>query len=121
MDDVLRGKTLGFIGYGNQGRAQALNLRDSGVTSILIGNRSDDYLEQITQDNFAPVSLVQASAEADVVFLLVPDEILPDLYKRHVEPNLKTVQPLFSLPVTTLPMAISRPPRTSTSSSSRPV
>lgn len=90
MDDVLRGKTLGFIGYGNQGRAQALNLRDSGVTSILIGNRSDDYLEQITEDNFASVSLVQASAEADIVFLLVPDEVLPDLYKRHVEPNLKT-------------------------------
>lgn len=89
MDATLEDKSVGFIGFGNQGRAQALNLRDSGIKSILIGNRSDGYLSQIEEDGFAPVSLEQASAEADLLFILVPDEVMPEVYKQHIEPNIK--------------------------------
>ena len=47
----LTGKTVGIIGYGNQGRAQALNLRDSNIP-VIIGNRKDDYMERAIADNF---------------------------------------------------------------------
>ena len=48
---VLNGKTVGMVGYGNQGRAQALNLRDSGMR-VLVGNIDDSYGDQAVQDGF---------------------------------------------------------------------
>ena len=49
--EPLEGKTVAILGYGNQGRAQALNLRDSGV-SVIVGNRDDDYRTQAIEDGF---------------------------------------------------------------------
>ncbi|WP_254546836.1 ketol-acid reductoisomerase [Halomarina pelagica] len=84
---TLDGRTVAVIGYGNQGRSQALNLRDSGV-SVVVGNRSDDYRERVREDGFEAYAIDEAAAEGDVVVLLVPDEVAPEVYEEKVEPHL---------------------------------
>ena len=71
---VLDGRTVALLGYGNQGRSQALNLRDSGVR-VVVGNRSDAFRERMEADRFEPRSLPEAAAEGDVVMVLLPDEV----------------------------------------------
>ena len=83
----LAGKTVAIVGYGNQGRAQALNLRDSGV-EVVVGNLDDDYAAQARADGFAPVAIDEAVARADAVLFLVPDEVQPEVYERSVGPKL---------------------------------
>ena len=76
----LAGKTVAIIGFGNQGRAQALNLRDSGVT-VTIGLRSESPRSQAAAAEGLSVASPEAAAErADVVMLLAPDEHLPGIY-----------------------------------------
>ncbi|HYX50435.1 MAG TPA: NAD(P)-binding domain-containing protein [Ktedonobacteraceae bacterium] len=86
---LLRTKRLAFIGYGNQGAAQSQNLRDSGVSHILIGNRDDAYKEAAIADGFQVVSIAEAAAWGDVVFLLIPDEVQPQVFREHIGPHLK--------------------------------
>ena len=64
--------TIAIIGYGNQGRAQALNLRDSGIRTI-IGNRGDSYLKIAREDGFEVLDITTAIVKADIVFLLIPE------------------------------------------------
>src|SRR5436190_7613161 len=87
---ILQTKRLAFIGYGNQGAAQAQNLRDSGVSEILIGNRDDAYKDAAIADGFQVVSIVDAAAWGDVVFLLIPDEVQPQVFREQIAPFLKT-------------------------------
>ncbi len=51
--DLLNGRKVAVIGYGNQGRAQALNLRDNGI-DVVIGNNADEYAQRAERDGFAP-------------------------------------------------------------------
>ncbi len=90
---VLDGKTIAVAGYGNQGRAQALNIRDSGVT-VLVGNIEDTYAETARQDGFSPVSIADAVKTADVVMLLVPDEVQQAVYQKDIAPHLRAGQTL---------------------------
>jgi ketol-acid reductoisomerase len=83
----LDGRTVGIIGYGNQGRSQAQNLRDSGV-KVVVGSPRDQSAGQAEADGFAVFSVAEATATADIVFLLVPDEILPQLYRTDIAPSL---------------------------------
>ena len=92
---ALAGRTVAVIGYGNQGRSQALNIRDSGVPTI-VGNIDDDYAVRARADGFAVFPIAEACARADVVMLLVPDEIYPMasqlhnlLIKTHVQDRAK--------------------------------
>ena len=85
---LLDDKTVGVIGYGNQGRAQALNLRDSGVT-VIVGNRDDPYAEKAQADGFRVETIAHAAGQADVVLFLVPDEAMPAVFEGDVVPNLK--------------------------------
>lgn len=85
---VLRGRKLAVIGYGNQGRAQALNLRDSGVRDIVIGTLKPPAGHRANQDGFRVTTIAAAAREADIIFLLVPDEVMPAVYREHVEPGL---------------------------------
>lgn len=87
--DVLQDKTIAFVGYGNQGRSQARNMRDAGVSRIIIGNRQDAYREQARKDGFPVVPIEDAVKNADVIMMLVPDEVQPDLFRDQIEPYLK--------------------------------
>ena len=66
---IAQAKRLAFIGYGNQGAAQAKNLRDSGMREILIGNREDAYKEAASTDGFQVMSIPEAAAWGNAVFL----------------------------------------------------
>ncbi len=86
--EPLRGVTLAVIGYGNQGRSQALNLRDSGI-AVIVGNVEDDYAKQARADGFEPVSMAEAARRASVLLLLVPDEVQAEVYARDLAPHLE--------------------------------
>jgi ketol-acid reductoisomerase len=79
--EPIRGKTVAILGYGNQGRAHALNLRDSGIRTI-VGARSSGNAEKTAlADKFETFSLAEAARQADVVMLLLPDEAIPAVYR----------------------------------------
>lgn len=85
--DSLLGKTVAIIGYGNQGRSQALNMRDSGV-EVIIGSQRDDSFARAREDGFAPRPIKEAVGSAQIIFILVPDEIMPGLYADKIAPGL---------------------------------
>ncbi|MEJ5376620.1 MAG: ketol-acid reductoisomerase [bacterium] len=87
--EILKDKTMGIIGYGNQGRAQALNMRDSGVGNIIVGGIKDQYLDLAAQEGFETASVEEASERADIIFLLIPDEVAPEVYQKSIGPRLK--------------------------------
>ena len=84
---LLQGKQIAVIGYGNQGRAQALNLRDSGLR-VLVGNRADVYMDRAREDSFSPLPIAQTAAAGDVVMLLIPDEVMPEVFEAEIAPHL---------------------------------
>jgi ketol-acid reductoisomerase len=91
----MAGRTIAFIGYGNQGRAQALNLRDSlraesldTETPIVVSTLRDETWTQAEADGFPVRPLPDVADEADVLFLLVPDEELPSIFNAQIAPNL---------------------------------
>jgi ketol-acid reductoisomerase len=84
---VLEDQTVALIGYGNQGRSQALNLRDSGV-NVLVGNIRDQAGAAAKEEGFPVSNIAEACEQADVVMLLIPDEIMPEVFKTYVAPNL---------------------------------
>ncbi|KII93747.1 hypothetical protein PLICRDRAFT_403513 [Plicaturopsis crispa FD-325 SS-3] len=89
---LLSGKTIVFLGFGNQGAAQAQNLRDSGIPneSILIANRDDAYAADAASKGFkVEHDFGKAAAVADVLFLLVPDQVQPRIFNEQVAPKLK--------------------------------
>lgn len=75
------------IGYGIQGRAQALNLRDSGH-NVIIGNIDDAYKEEALTDKFDVFSVENAVESADVVFVLIPDGVQDTVLKESIWPNI---------------------------------
>lgn len=83
----LKGKPIAVIGYGNQGRAQALNLRDSGL-EVIIGVRADETRRQATGDRFKTYPIREAAKKAQVLLLLIPDEVMPEVFKDKVLPGL---------------------------------
>ncbi len=83
----LSGERVSVIGYGNLGRTAALNLRDSGAR-VRVGNVDDAYATQARADGFDVVS-VRTAAEDDVVYALLPDEVMPDVFPRDVSPGLR--------------------------------
>jgi ketol-acid reductoisomerase len=86
---VLQGKTIAIIGYGNQGRSQALNMRDSGLKEVIVGNVKDESWKQARADGFAVHSIKDASQKGDILFILLPDEVAPEIYREEIEPGLE--------------------------------
>jgi ketol-acid reductoisomerase len=86
---AIRDKTIGVIGYGNQGRSQALNLRDSGLR-VIVGNRGDEYARNAEADGFRVYSIGDAVAQSQIVLLLIPDEVAPEVFEEHVSANLRS-------------------------------
>ncbi|MHA1340091.1 MAG: ketol-acid reductoisomerase [Promethearchaeota archaeon] len=86
--NILNEKKIAIIGYGNQGRSQALNLRDSGC-EVIIGNIEDKYKQRAIRDNFEVYEISEAIRQADIIFLLIPDEDMPQVYEKVIKDNLK--------------------------------
>jgi len=85
---VLEGKIIAVVGYGIQGRAQALNLRDSGL-NVIIGLRPEgESASAAGKDGFEVVSVADAARRADLIMLLIPDEVQGDVYANEIAPNL---------------------------------
>jgi len=87
--DLLKGKTVAIVGYGSQGHAHALNLKDSGVNVIVglyPGSKSTAKAEAagLTVKNVA-----DAAKAADFIMVLLPDEVQKTIYKNEIEPNLE--------------------------------
>lgn len=91
--EYLEGKTVAIVGYGNQGRAQALNLRDSGI-SVVIGSVQDEGAESAEQDGFTVLSIPEATEKADALALLIPDEAQPRVYEEQIAGRLRPGQVL---------------------------
>ncbi len=84
---VLQGKTVAVIGYGSQGHAQAQNLRDCGV-DVIIGLRQGKSWEQAKEDGFDVYEVHEAAKRAQVIQILLPDELHAKVYRDHIEPHL---------------------------------
>ena len=86
--EVLNGKTIAVIGYGSQGHAHALNLRDSGC-NVIVGLRKGGKSWPVAEkDGFEVYTVAEATKKADIVIMLINDEVQADVYKREVAPNL---------------------------------
>jgi len=91
--EPLTERTVGIIGYGNQGRAQALNLRDSGI-EVIVGSLRDAGAERAEEDGLIVVSIEQACDKADVLALLIPDEVQREVYESTIASRLRAGQVL---------------------------
>jgi ketol-acid reductoisomerase len=83
---LIRGRRVAVVGYGNQGRAQALNLRDSGVEVTVALAKGSDSRNRAAADGFDPVTAAQAGGAADVVIMLAADEDQGRIYAEEVAP-----------------------------------
>ena len=88
--DLVKSKKICIVGYGSQGHAHALNLRDSGVENVIIGLRSGSKsIDKAKSDGFEVMEVSDAAKVSDICMVLVPDELQADLYNEHLEKNLK--------------------------------
>ncbi len=84
----LKDKTIAILGYGSQGHAQAQNLRDSGC-KVIIGQRpGGKNYDLAISHGFQPMEIDEATKKADIVNVLLPDEVQGDLYRTQIKPNL---------------------------------
>ncbi|HIQ05590.1 MAG TPA: ketol-acid reductoisomerase [Anaerolineae bacterium] len=90
---VLDGRKVAIIGYGNQGRAQGLNMRDSGV-EVLVGNIEDASFDRAEADGFPTMSIAKAIQAGDVLCLFLPDEVQQEVYRQDIAPLLRSGQTL---------------------------
>lgn len=91
----LNGKKVAVIGYGSQGHAHALNMKESGV-DVVVGLRRGKSWDKAEQDGLNVFSVGEATAQADVVMILLPDEMQPKVYKEEIEPNLTNQALMFA-------------------------
>jgi ketol-acid reductoisomerase len=88
--NLIKSKNVAIIGYGSQGHAHAANLRDSGVKNVKIGLRfGSSSIEKAKSAGFDVVTPAEAAKWADVVMVLIPDELQADLYKDDLKDNMK--------------------------------
>ncbi|RLG38539.1 ketol-acid reductoisomerase [Methanosarcinales archaeon] len=85
---ILEDRTIAIIGYGNQGEAQAKNLRDSGI-SVVVGVREDgNSWKKANADGFRVLPISKAAEEGDIIHMLVPDEVQSKVYDKYVAPHM---------------------------------
>jgi ketol-acid reductoisomerase len=93
---LIKAKRVAVIGYGAQGHAHALNLRDAGVGDIVVALRRGSPSEaRANADNFLVVDVAEAARESDVLVMCAPDEVMPDLYAAEIAPYLRAGQTLL--------------------------
>lgn len=82
--DILNGKKIAIIGYGNQGRAQALNLRDSGLDVIVSNRPGSENFDTAVADGFQPLTAAEAARQADIIQILTQDELMAQAYSAEI-------------------------------------
>ena len=88
--NLIKGKRVAIVGYGSQGHAHALNLRDSGVKEVVVALRKGSASVKKAEAEMLPVKEVADAARwADVMMLLTPDELQGDIYRDHLAANIK--------------------------------
>ena len=85
---LLDGKTVAIVGYGSQGHAHALNLRDSGVNVVIGARAGGKSWKEAEADGFEVMNIADASKAGDIVMLLVSDEHQAEVYENDIAPNL---------------------------------
>ncbi|WP_040682795.1 MULTISPECIES: ketol-acid reductoisomerase [Methanothermococcus] len=87
--DAVKDKTIAVIGYGSQGRAQSLNMKDSGL-KVVVGLRPNGASwNKAKEDGHEVLSIEEAAEKADIIHILIPDEIQGDVYNKQIKPYLK--------------------------------
>lgn len=86
--NIIKNKTVAVIGYGIQGRGQALNLRDSGVKVIISQRPGGANYDMAKKDGFDPIDAAEAARRADVIIILAQDPLQAEIYKTSVQPYL---------------------------------
>ncbi len=87
--NYLKDRTIAVIGYGNQGRAQSLCYRDSGI-KVIVGLRPEGNSWKLAkEDGISPRSIEEAAKKADIIHILIPDLEQPKIYKKYIESNLE--------------------------------
>ncbi|MFF4354484.1 ketol-acid reductoisomerase [Streptomyces sp. NPDC001530] len=92
---IIQGRKVAVIGYGSQGHAHALSLRDSGVDVRVGLHEGSKSKAKAEEQGLRVVTVAEAAAEADVIMILVPDPIQGEIYEKHIAPNLKDGDALF--------------------------
>jgi len=92
--DALMGKKVAVIGYGSQGHAHSLNLRDSGIEVAVAELEDTDNFKLAQKHGFKPVDIKTAMDGATLIIVTVPDEVQADVYKKQIAPNLVAGQTL---------------------------
>jgi len=88
--NLIKSKKVAIVGYGSQGRAHAMNLKDSGVQGIIIALREGSTTALKAQaDGFQVMSVAAAAAAADLIMMAAPDELQADIYKDHIAANIR--------------------------------
>ncbi len=87
--EILKGEVIAIIGYGSQGHAHALNLKDSGLNVVVGLREGGSSWEKAKSDGLKVLSVAEAAEKATIIMFLIPDTIQPDVYKREVAPYLK--------------------------------
>ncbi|MCM8829586.1 MAG: ketol-acid reductoisomerase [Candidatus Omnitrophica bacterium] len=86
--NFFKGKKVGIIGYGSQGRAHALNLRDSGVEVLVSELEGTQNYKKAVDDGFKPLSAAEVTKKCDAIMMLVQDNAQPFVYREFIAPNL---------------------------------
>ena len=84
----IKSKVIAVVGYGIQGRGQALNLRDSGLNVIIAQRPGGPNFEQAKKDGFSPISVEDAAKKADVMMILTQDHLQAEIYAKSIVPYL---------------------------------
>jgi len=87
--DLVKSKKVAMIGFGSQGHAHAENLRDSGVEVVVGLRKNGSSWAKAEAKGFAVKTVAEATAESDIVMILLPDENQADIYANEIKPNLK--------------------------------
>jgi len=86
--DALKDKTIAVIGFGAQGKAQALCMKDSGL-NVIIGLRQGKSFDDAKANGFEVYSVAEAAKKADIIHILIPDEVQADVYAKEIAPHIK--------------------------------
>ena len=93
--EVLNGKTVAVLGFGSQGHAHSLNMKESGV-NVIVGLRKGRSWDRAVEAGLEVYTVAEAVAKADIVQILLPDERQAKVYKEEIEPNLKNQTLMFA-------------------------